>query len=106
MSADADVPREMIGFAAEHLMELEVGAKIDDGYGAKSAERLARRNDYRDQGWQTRAGSVELRIPRQLVVLPCGRRAHAADFDHARALISSYPSGLRYPSAECRRFAL
>ena len=37
---------------------------------------------------------------------PCGRTAHAADFDHAWALISSYLSGLRYPRAECRRFAL
>ena len=37
---------------------------------------------------------------------PYGRTAHAADFDHAWALIASYLSGLRYPSAECRRFAL
>ena len=43
-------------------MELEVGALTGAGYGEKSAERLAQRNGYRDRDWQTRAGTVELRI--------------------------------------------
>ena len=54
--------REMIGFAAERLMELEVGALAGAAFGEKSGERLAQRNGYRD--WQTRAGMVELRIPK------------------------------------------
>ena len=63
-SADADVLREMIGFASARLMELEVAARTGAGYGEKNPERLAQRNGYRERDWQTRAGTVELRIPR------------------------------------------
>jgi len=63
-SADADLLREMIGFAAEKLMTLEVSAATGAGYGEKNALRLAQRNGYRDRDWETRAGTVELRIPR------------------------------------------
>jgi transposase-like protein len=63
-SADADLLREMIGFAAERLMELEVGAKTGADCGEKTPDRPAQRNGYRDRDWQRRAGAVELRIPR------------------------------------------
>jgi len=46
---DADLPHEMIGFAAERLMELEVAALTGAGHGEKSPTRLVQRNGYRDR---------------------------------------------------------
>jgi len=63
-SPDADFLREMIGFAAERLMELEVGGLTGARYGEKSSDRLAQRNGYCARDWETRAGTVELRIPK------------------------------------------
>ena len=56
---DADLLREMISFAVQRLMELEVEGLTGAGYGEKSQERLAHRNGYRDRIWETRAGSVD-----------------------------------------------
>ena len=56
---------DMLAFAASQLMEMEVSAKT----GAHLCERLAgarltHRNGYRERPWQTRAGSLNLAIPK------------------------------------------
>ncbi len=61
---DADILRDMISYAAERLMEIEVGGMTGAGYGEKSPTRLAQRNGHRERDWHTRAGTVELRIPK------------------------------------------
>ena len=63
-SADSDLLREMIGFTAKRLMELEVEELTGAAPGERSAERVNQRNGYRDRIWETRAGTVELRIPK------------------------------------------
>ena len=54
----------MVGFAAQRLMELEVEALTGAGYGERSDERLTKRNGYRERTWETRAGAIDLRVPK------------------------------------------
>ena len=62
--SDATFLREMIGFAAERLMQLETEAACGAAPGERNAGRTNQRNGYRERDWETRAGTVELRIPK------------------------------------------
>jgi transposase-like protein len=62
-SADADLVREMLGFAAGRLMEAEVQARTGAAHGVRDPARQVQRNGYRERPWETRAGRIELEIP-------------------------------------------
>ncbi len=59
-----DIVREMVGFVAQRLMELDVENRCGASHGERSEERSNSRNGYRDRPWETRAGTVALRIPK------------------------------------------
>jgi transposase-like protein len=63
-TADTDFLREMIGFTAQRLMELEVETHTGAAHGSRNTDRLTHRNGYRAREWETRAGTVHLQIPR------------------------------------------
>ena len=62
--ADSDLVREMLAFAAERMMDLEIEAKTGVPCGSRSPERLNHRNGYRERGWDTRVGRIDLAIPK------------------------------------------
>jgi putative transposase len=63
-AADADLVREMLAFAADRIMDAEVEAVTGAAKGARSALRENHRNGYRERDWDTRAGRIELAIPK------------------------------------------
>jgi transposase-like protein len=64
-SEHADVVRESVAWMVAELMEAEVSSQIGAGLGEVApAERTSQRNGYRLRGWDTRAGAVELAIPK------------------------------------------
>jgi len=62
--ADCDLVREMLAFAADRIMELEVEARTGAAKGARSRIREVQRNGYRARDWDTRAGRIALEIPK------------------------------------------
>jgi transposase-like protein len=62
--ADTDFLREGVRLLAQALMEAEVTQVAGAERGQRSAERTAQRNGYRSRGWDTRAGSIELAVPK------------------------------------------
>ena len=62
--ADSDLLRDMIQYVAQRLMELDTESLCAAAYGERSSERANSRNGYRERLWQTRAGAVDLKIPK------------------------------------------
>ena len=61
---DTDLLREMVVSFAERLMSAEADAMCGAGYGERSAERVNSRNGYRHRALDTRAGTVDLAVPK------------------------------------------
>ena len=63
-TASPDLLRAMVQDFAEALMGVEADALCGAGYGERSLERVNTRNGYRERAWDTRAGTIELAIPK------------------------------------------
>ena len=63
-SEHADVVRESVAWVVGELMEGEVAAQIGAELGEIAPDRVTHRNGYRPRAWQTRAGEIELAIPK------------------------------------------
>ncbi len=63
-AGDVDFLREGVRVLAQALMEAEVSAQIGAEHGERTLDRVTHRNGYRPRDWDTRAGTIELAIPR------------------------------------------
>jgi transposase-like protein len=61
---DVDALREGVQVLAQLVMEAEVSGQIGAGLYERSSERTAYRNGYRTRRWDTRVGTIELKIPK------------------------------------------
>lgn len=64
LSDDVDFLREGVRTLAQALMEAEVTQHLGAGRYERTAERTGERNGHRDRRWDTRVGSLQLRVPR------------------------------------------
>ena len=62
--ASPDLLRSMVKSFAEALMSAEADALCGAGYGERSGDRTNHRNGYRPRRWDTRAGSIDVAIPK------------------------------------------
>src|ERR1700682_4113887 len=61
---DLDTLREGVRVMTQALMELEVAQHLGAERYQRSSDRQGERNGYRDRNWDTRVGTLELRVPR------------------------------------------
>jgi len=60
----ADVIRDSVRWVVHELMEAEVSELVGAKLGERSEDRATHRNGYRPRRWDTRAGEIELQIPK------------------------------------------
>jgi transposase-like protein len=64
LDGDVDFLRDGVRVLAQELMEIEVAQHVGAEKYERGIERTGERNGYRDRSWDTRVGSIELRVPR------------------------------------------
>ena len=64
VDGDVDFLREALRVLMDAIMDAEVSARIGAEHGERSPDRLTHRNGYRSRAWDTRVGTMELRIPK------------------------------------------
>ena len=64
VDGDADFLREALRVLMDAIMDAEVSARIGAEHGERNPDRLTHRNGYRSRTWDTRVGTMELRIPK------------------------------------------
>ena len=64
MDRDADFLQEGVRAMSQALMELEVTQQIGAARYERTGERTGQRNGYRERQWDTRAGTIDLKVPR------------------------------------------
>ena len=106
-SAGPDLLREMIREFAQRMMDADVEVRCNAGYGEVTPDRVNSRNGYRRREWDTRAGTIELAIPKLRAgsyfpsFLEHRRRAERA---LASVVATSLPAGRLDPAGgEARR---
>jgi hypothetical protein len=92
---DTDLLREMVRTFIQALMSAEAEAICGAPYGERSEERTNRRNGYREREWDSRAGTIDLQIPK----LRSGRATSppgcsGSTAGPSRRSCRSWPSGL------------
>ena len=64
VDGDVDFLREALRVLMDAIMDAEVSTRIGVEHGERSPDRLTHRNGYRSRAWDTRVGTMELRIPK------------------------------------------
>ena len=64
VDGDVDFLREALRVLMDAIMDAEVSTRIGAEHGERSPDRLTHRNGYRSRAWDTRVGTMELRIPK------------------------------------------
>ncbi len=64
VEGDVDFLREALAVLVQAIMEAEVTEQVGADYGERAPDRLTQRNGYRPRPWDTRVGTMGLRIPK------------------------------------------